>query len=272
VTLGGFDTRRIQFARVRLLFENPFLPLEQLAAIGRTNLQRRPDMARIYSQSAGLVDLLMNGENGRLQQPLIQFLKLIYRGRVKPGAFEKIIGNSFDELDEKFVTHLSVSSDVVEKHLIRPRSRTELSLPAAKLSPAAFDAIGQCVNLEWLDISKNEIRSADLARLKSCNQINQLFLNGCRFEENTLRELLLFGKLDELDLSGSSVRDSQLATFKNLRNLKSLSLSATGVTDKALIHLADVKSLRTLDVTQTEVTNQGIENLKASNPNLQVTK
>lgn len=272
VTLGGFESRRLQFARFRCLLEDFHLPIKQLSAIGRTNLQQRPDMIRIYGEAAGLTDMLMNDENGAFEKPLAEFLTRIYRGRVKPGAFEKIIGKSFEQLDKQYEAHLQVNSDLVEKHLTRPESRTELSLPSADLSPAAFDAIGRCVNLTWIDLSGNAIRSGDLAKMKPCQKIDQLFLNGCRFENDSLRGLEHFSNLDDLDLSGSSVQDVQLESFKNLGKLRMLRLANTGISDQGLMHLKNVKTLKSLDVSKTKVTRQGIANLKASLPNLKVTK
>jgi Leucine-rich repeat (LRR) protein len=272
VTLGGFDSRRIQYARMRRLLENYHVPIKQLSMIGRTDLQQRSDMVRIYGEAAGLTDMLMNDQNGAFENPLTQFLKLIYKGRVKPGAFVTIMGKTYKQLDAQYKKHLQVNSELVENHLTRPESRTELSLPAANLKPAAFDSIGRCVNLTLLDLSQNRIRLADFLKLKSCQQLNQVFLTGCVFENDSLQGLELFGKLDDLDLSGSSIQDFQLATFKNLLNLKSLRLAATAITDQGLMQLANVKSLRMLDVSRTKVTNQGIANLNAKLQNLQVTK
>jgi hypothetical protein len=272
VILGGFDSRRLQYARFQRLSERKPIPVKQLTAIGRTNLQRLPDRAQIYSQSAALADMLINDGNGEFEKPLIQFLKVMYKGRVKSGAFEKILGQTYENLDKKYEAHLQVNSELVEKHLTRPESRTELSLPSANLTPAAFESIGSCVNLTWLDLSGNAVRKSDFEKLISCKQISQLFLNECRFEKESLRRLELFPKLDELDLSGSSVQDSQLSTFKNLRNLTALRLADTGITDQGLLHLQNVKTLQSLDLSRTKVTNQGILKLKASLPTLQVTK
>ncbi len=272
VVLGGFDSRRLQFARFRRMLERSPLPSEKLSAIGRINLQQRSDRVQIYSQSAAMIDMLMNDNNGIFEKPLTLFLKIVYKGRAKPGTFEKILGLSFDDLDEHYLAHLQVNSALVEQHLMCPESRTELSLPAAKLTPAAFDSIAKCVNLNWLDLSENRISSENIQTLKSCQKINQLFLNGCRLEDDSLRNLELFPGLEELDLSGSSLRDDQLVTFKDLRNLKLLSLAATDITDQGLVYLQNVKTLQFLDVSRTNITNQGIAALLMQLPNLEVTK
>ena len=62
VTLGGFDSSRMQYARIRWLLEKYHVNLRELSAIGRNDLQQRDDMARLYGESAGLMDMLINEE------------------------------------------------------------------------------------------------------------------------------------------------------------------------------------------------------------------
>ena len=272
VTLGGFEARRMQYARIRRMLEHFHLPLNKLSAIGRKNLQQHADIVRIYSESAGLTDMLMNDENGLYESRLTEFLKLIYKGRVKQGAFEKIIGKTYEQLDMRYQEYLQVNSAQVEKYLTQPELRTELSVAGANLTSAAYDSIGRCVNLEWIDLSRNAITAKHFVKLKDCQQLNQIILTQCRFENDSLRGLELFSQLDDVDLSGSSVQDFQLAGFKNIRGLKSLGLASTTITDKGLLQLANVTGLVSLDVSRTSVTNEGIAKLKSRLPNLQVTK
>ena len=117
ITLGGFDSRRMQFARRRCLKEQYFVPLKQLSSADQKEFQTHPDRARIYSQSAGVVHFLMNSENGQLQKPLSEFLKLCYQGKLKPGTFAKVIGKPFDELEKDYKKFLLVTPDQVADHL-----------------------------------------------------------------------------------------------------------------------------------------------------------
>ena len=272
VTLGGFEARRMQFARIRRLLEDFHVPLKDLSAIGRIDLQQRADMVRLYSEAAGMTDMLMNDEYGAYEESLTEFLRLIYKGRVKTGSFEKIIGKSFEELDARYKSYLQVTSEMIEQYLALPEMRTELSVPGANLKTAAYDSIGRCHALTWLDLSRNSITADQFTKLKSCQQLNQLILTQCRFEEDSLRGLEFFPRLDDVDLSGSSVQDLQLASFKNLKSLKSLRLTATAITDTGLAYLADVPGLLFLNVSQTEVTDQGVAKLKSRLPNLTVTQ
>jgi len=271
VTLGGFDSSRMQYARIRWKLEKYHVNLNELSAIGRKDLQQREDMARLYGEAAGLTDMLMNDASGAYEQRLTEFLRLVYKGRLKKGAFSKIIGKANDELDAQYKQYLNVEAKQVEQFLSLPELRTELSVPGANLNSTTFETIGQCVNLNWIDLSQNQIGAGDLAKLKNCSKLHQIIMTECRFEPDSLRGLELFPILDELDLSGSQVKDFQLANFGNLKSLRSLRLIATDVTDQGLQHLAKIRTLQSLDVSRTRVSNQGIMNLKAALPNLQIT-
>jgi len=270
VTLGGFDASRIQYARIRRFLENFHIPLQELSAIGRSGLQKRPDIVRIYSEAAGMTDMLMNANNGAYESKLTEFFKLVYKGRIKPGTFVKVIGKTYQQLDEEYKEHLLVNSESVENLIAKPELLTELSVPKAELRTLAFEAIGECVNLTWLDLSKNSISLKQLTKLHRCQKINQLILTDCSFEPNSLRGLELFRNLDDLDLSGSNVRDSQLVSFQNLKALESLRLTATSITDQGLIQLASAPRLREIDVSRTQVTAAGVAALKARRPNITI--
>jgi len=114
VTLGGFDASRLQYARIRRLYENFHVPIRGLSAIGRSDLQKRTDVDRLYSEAAGLTHMLMNDQNGAYEERLGDFMKLVYKGRLKSGTFEKIIGKSFEELDLQYLQYLVASSRQLE--------------------------------------------------------------------------------------------------------------------------------------------------------------
>ncbi len=270
VTIGGFEASRLQFARVRKLLEKFHIPIADLSSLGRAQLQQRNDLERIYSEAAGLTDMLMNDEAGAHEKQLIEFLTLVYKGRVKPGRFEKLIGKKFSELDARYQEYLFVKSEVVERGLDKPEAITELSLPGAELRTPAYQSIGECVNLNWLDLSRNGITLNQLTELANCKKITQLILTECRFQSDSLRGLELFPLLDDVDLSGSSVQDAQLASFRNLKTLKSLQLTATAITDQGLMQLAEVPRLESISVARTRVTPAGIANLKVRRPLLRI--
>ena len=272
VTLGGFDASRIQYARIRKLLENFHIDVKELSTLGRSDLQKRTDIKRIYSEAAGLTDMLVNDRNGADEQKLTEFLRLMYKGKLKPGTFSKVMGKTFKQLDDRYAEYLIVDSTTVENQIAKPNEITELSVPAADLRTLAFESIGECTNLSWLDLSRNDVTLNQFEKLASCTKINQLILTECRFAQNSLRGLEFFPVLDDLDLSGSSVQDAQLVSFQRLKSLKSLRLTATAITDTGLLQLVNVPNLNSVDVSGTRVTANGIANLQARRPGIQISR
>jgi hypothetical protein len=272
VTLGGFDSRRIQYARIRKFSEQFFIPLEQLTGLGRVGLQKHPELVRIYSQSAGVADMLMNDDAGSMAKNVTEFLRLIYAGKLKPGSFEKLVGKTFDQLDKRYPEFLSVDADLITSYLSQPLTRTELSLPNGRLDQEAFEAIGTCRNLRWLDVSRNKVSGANITALKECHQLSQLFLVGCVFEPATFQAMQSLPSLTELEMSGSNLNDQHLGELAKLRNITTLRITATSISDTGIRKLATMSSLRQLDVSRTNVTEAGVQNLQRSIPNLQVVR
>ncbi len=274
VTLGGFDSRRAQYARIRMRLEpNSYVAMNELAEIGRSQLQQRSDIARLYGQAAGLTDMLMNDEQGAMQPRLIEFLRMIYTGRkIKNGAFEELIGYSYADLDARYKTYLEVDSELVANHLTLPLMRTELSLAGAELDDAAFAQIGKCHNLNWLDLSGSVISSARIKQLAECKQLGQLFLVECRLERGALSALAQFENLYELDLSGSSIVDQDLEQLADLERLKTLRLITTRISDAGLDAIAELPNLQTVDLSNSKVSDAGLAKLKQKLPKLDAIK
>jgi len=101
-TLGTAEAGRLPAARHRRLVDDDYVPLAELSALGMTDLQRRPDIARLYSQSAGLATFLMHGREGQYRASLVKLLRLIYTGRDKPTSLQQLTGQDFAVLDRQY--------------------------------------------------------------------------------------------------------------------------------------------------------------------------
>lgn len=238
VTLGGFETRRLQFARISLLLEGYQVPLSQLNQLGRLALQKRPDIVKLYGQIAGQYSMLMNDQAGANEANLISALHLLYRGRpIKPAKLEAKFGASFDELDNRYCEYLIVEAQDVIKHFSAPLLRNELSFAKSQLNADCFTVFGQCHNLIWLDVSGNQIGPQQIEALKSCKSLQQLILTQCRLEPGTLRALSELPQMIELDFSGSSVTDQQLLELQGQTHLKRVILKSTHITPAGIAKL-----------------------------------
>ncbi|MGB2501560.1 MAG: hypothetical protein ACPIA2_17815, partial [Mariniblastus sp.] len=163
-----------------------------------------------------------------------QFLKIMYQGKVKPGRFQSAIGMTFPELDEQYVEFLRIQPSEIIRFLIRPDLKTELSLPGVNLTIEDFEAIGKCVQLNWLDLSGSRLPSDCFQKLGNCSQLNQLFLNGCQLEQGALNSIPELRSLNEIDLSDSSINNPDLAPLFKATQLKSLNLTRTRVTEEGI--------------------------------------
>ncbi len=86
-------------ARHRLLVDGYYVPLAELAALGKQDLQRRDDLPPLYSQMAGLAAYLIEGEGGAMREPLVAHLRALYEGKARPGDLFERLGKPTEELD-----------------------------------------------------------------------------------------------------------------------------------------------------------------------------
>jgi len=270
VTLGGFDARRIQFARVRKLREGFFVPLEQMAFMSQANFQQRSDIAALYSQSAGMTHMLMNDQHGKMQQKVTEFMRVMHKQNVSRDAFENLMEKSLPQLDLEYLKYLEVKSSDVVKYLSNPKSRTELALPNAELTDEAIAKVAECSNLRWLDLTGTRITAKTLAMLSQCDALRQLFLTSCPIEPSGYRLLAEFDSLQEVDFSGSSLADQDLVKVISKLPLKVIRLSQTRVTDAGVNSLASMKTLTTLDLSRTSISAQTKALLRSAMPALEI--
>ena len=101
-SLGTPGAGRLPAARKRLLEDIYYVPLAELSALGVTDLQRRSDLAPLYSQLAGQATFLVHGREGAYRPALVKLLQAIYAGRDKPTSLEEFTGRSFAELDAEY--------------------------------------------------------------------------------------------------------------------------------------------------------------------------
>jgi len=106
-TIGGRDAGRVPAARERLLEDGFYVPLEELAAMGRPALQADPRLPQIYSQIAGLADFFMNGQRGRYREAFVEHLSRVYAGTADPETLSRLCRRKYADLDAEYRRHLS---------------------------------------------------------------------------------------------------------------------------------------------------------------------
>lgn len=105
-SIGSSEAGRLPAARHRRLVDEYYVPLQKLTTLGMTDLQRRDDVARLYSQSAGLATFFMQHQNGIYRQAFVDYLKQIYLGRDTPSTLAELTGQSYGQLDQQYLEYL----------------------------------------------------------------------------------------------------------------------------------------------------------------------
>lgn len=266
-TVGGFDANRLQFARYRRLNESFHMPLAELAKLGRNELQRHEDLRRLYSESAGLAHLLMDGEAGRYRAGTIEYLAAIYRGVDDETTLTGSLGAAPTEIDGKYAAFLNVT-DGDFSYDLAPQAWTNLGLGHTQITDNALPVLRRATELTWLDLTDTNVTDAGVSHLKPLTKLRQLTLEGTGISDRSLAIAGELTSLEELDLSRTAVTDAAMSQLGRLKNLKTLWLTGTAVTDAGLRPLADLTRLERVELTGTATTAAGREWLKQRRPNI----
>lgn len=219
VTLGGFEAERTQYARLQALLEKSALPAAQLNSMTQDNWQALGN-PKLYSQSAAVVDTLMNEGHGKYQSDFVDLLQVIYYKQASDKSFQGKMKLDFSQVDKMFLNFLKIDSDKVSKHLSKPETRTFLSFTGANLAASDYQKLGKCIKLEVLDLSGHVLRAKDLEPLANCPALHQLVLTNCKFEPNALLVLSRLPSLSQIDLSLSEIGPTQAGEIARLKQLK----------------------------------------------------
>jgi hypothetical protein len=266
-TVGGCEASRLQIARYRTLAGDGGLPWPRLAAMGRDALQDHPEIARLYTQAAGLTHFLMDGQAGQFRAAVCRLLTQIYQGSDTPTSLTELTDQSWEALEEGYRRFLNVTDDDLAA-IPAPDLVKDLSLGRTAVTDRGMEHVGRCTQLRWLDLSYTAVTDEGAARLGRCSQLRQLFLEGANVTSAVVPTLATLTELEELDLSRLPLTDDSLAPLARLKNLKALHLVGCPLTDAALEHLRTLKQLERLDARGTQVTPQGLVRLRKSLPRL----
>jgi hypothetical protein len=290
-TLGGIDAYRVQDARYYLLKDGFYEPLSTLAARGMPALQRDPQIARLYAQSAAWTDFLLHADAGAYRQPLMNYLRGVYAGRSV--SLPTLLGMSATELDARYREYMTLTDDDLAA-MARGGQVTYLALGATRVGDRGASRLAEARAARWIDLYKTQVTDAALAHLAGLDRLQQLDLSATAITDAGLAHLvelprlqtLLLGatritdrgmahlaritSLEKLHLWNTNLTDAGVALLARLPALRELDLSGTDLTDRGLAQLETLRNLQMLDVSGTKVTAEGVEKLRRANPRLEV--
>lgn len=241
-TVGGWQADRLQIPRYRALNGDQGLPLQQLAALGREQVQTNPDIRKLYSQAAAEAHFLFDNANPRYRQAGTALLREIYRQNDKLTSLAQFSGASLAELDAGYLKSLHVTDDDLLNTPGLARLRN-LSLGRTQVTTKGLAVLAGCTELRWLDLSGLPATDAEIASLKNCNKLDQLFLDGTKITSAALPLIAAqFPNLEELDLSNVQISDESLPVLGKLRKLKTLHLTGSSVSPAGMQKLRSMLS------------------------------
>jgi hypothetical protein len=267
VTLGGWDAERLQYARHHVFNGRHQRSLEDIVSFSRESLQQDADIARIYTQSAGVAHYLMDGARGKYRAATVNYLASVYAGRSDRDALARLTNTSLAEHDTGYQNYLRVSDDDVLA-LPSPGEVRALCLGHQPISDRGLVKIAECSELRWLDLAATNITAAGLAPLAKLEKIEQLNLEQTPADDAALAWIGKLPALRELDLSNTSITDAGLMQLAALRNLEVLWLTSAAITDASAALLSRFEQLNTLDLEGTKVSPEARRRIEAALPKL----
>ena len=91
----------MRITRCLLRFEI-YVPLSELTALNKDEVQRHPQIKAVYSQSSGLATFLIDGEHGGRREAMVKYLQAVYAGRDSKDSLSSATGESYGELDDAY--------------------------------------------------------------------------------------------------------------------------------------------------------------------------
>lgn len=267
--VGGVDADRLQFARYRLLTEDVYLPLEQLAALGRTALQQREDIRQLYTQAAGVTSFLMDYNGGQYRPALEEFVVQVYQGRDRRESLAAATGSPFSTLDSEYRDFLNVSDRDLMFLASMPWAK-KLLFGRTDITDVGLGYLAGHQRLQWLDVGFTAVTDRGIASLGKLEGLQQLNLERTAVTDSVMALVAESRNLEVLDLSGTAVTDASCPQLAKLSNLKDLWLEGTSLSDAGLAQLTPLKRLSYINVNGTDVTQEGLARLKAAIPNLDI--
>lgn len=100
--IGGTNSLRFQRARERATESDGLLSLRVFSGMSIEAFQRYPDLAMLYTQSAGLASFFLHYDHGRYRNAFILYLYLVYEELDSVNTLERLTKRSFEQMDEEF--------------------------------------------------------------------------------------------------------------------------------------------------------------------------
>lgn len=265
VTLGGWDSPRLQYARYRVLAGGDAMPLEELRRDGRLSAQSRTDLPRWYAHAIARTHQMLDGDDRSDRVWMYRKLAELY-GVPMPDGYAPGSTN----LSASLVDFLNISDAHVAANP-PTRQLKELCLARCGLTSDGLALLSTCAQLRWLDLSGLPINATDLVRLvPNPHLLERLNLEATKVGEDLVGWIKDAPLLTEMDLSWTGCGDPVVTSLRGNRQLSTLWLTGSAVTDASIETLSQIKSLKNIDVQRTKISPEGLAQLSSRRPDLTI--
>ena len=106
--LGGLGDVRMQAARYHVEKKDFYVPFDKLVRMGVQDVQGHAEIAKLYSQIAGMTSFLIHYEDGRYRDALVRCLVATYDGSQDPDLLARTTGTDYAELDKQYQAYMKI--------------------------------------------------------------------------------------------------------------------------------------------------------------------
>ena len=271
VSLGGLAAQRLQFARYRRLQEDFHVPIQELVTYGRQQFQTDPRIRKLYSQSAGLAHLLMDGQDAKYRRGFVRYLKSIYAGRDAVDTLSATVGTGLANLDAEYLEFLSVNDRRLAQDIRSNDDLRSLCLGNTAVTNSGLKRLPPQPYLEWLDLAQLTVDRSGLDFIRDTKTLQQVSFDRCGAIGDEVLEMIAQNPhLDELDLTATGITDAGLQHLQGHAKLQTLWVGHTNLTDASIRILSSLPSLARIECSGTGISAAGLSKLRQAKPNLVV--
>jgi hypothetical protein len=267
VTVGGWDSPRLQPARYRRLHDEFWIPSDEFTRATTKQYQQGDAVGQYYSQAAGLTHLAMD-QSSTSRSALIDFLSDVYQA--KDTSQSTLFFNDDNKLRSAYDRFLLSAGQLSARIPPRP-SRKDIVLSRTDVTSESMLAwpANTAVKIDWLDLSFTKVDDSLWTNSKSGRwDTRRLNLEGTLVGDKSLPAIAAINRLEELDISMCKISDSGLESLRGHRSLRKVWLTGTGVTDSLVDLLASLPRLEEVELTGTKFTDDGRKELLRRVPRL----
>ena len=229
VTLGGWDSPRLQFARYRVLSGRDEMPIEELRRDGKLSAQSRDDLPRWYAHAIARTHQLL--DSGDQNSRLWVYQKLADLYEINAGL--KSTGDAMPA-ERSLREFLNID----DEHLRRnppTRALQQLCLARTAVTANGVRSLPVSAGLSWLDLSGMPVDASDVIHLvPQPNSLDQLSLEATSVDDDLAAWLKQASSLGEVDLSWTKAGDQTIRSLAAAKHLSTLWVTGTAVSDASV--------------------------------------